>query len=592
MLVSLLRSFARTGAAAVPALAILLYGAPARADDGRDPGVARLSVLAGEVDIKRADSDDSFAGALNAPVSPGDYLTTQDDSRAEVELDYGAALRVAPNTQLRFTQLAPQTHQLQLAVGTVELRVFRGLEAHPEVETPSASVRPDAHGSYRVTVTEDGNTQVTVRAGQADVATASGVQTIGPGATLVVTGSGNAAQFATLAAVPLDAFDRFNDDRDAFIARARDDRYVDAGMVGADDLDQYGHWIDAPSYGQVWVPSEQDTGWAPYHDGRWVWTPYYGWTWVGYEPWGWAPYHYGNWFYAAGTGWCWYPGAYAIARPYVYRPALVAFFSFGGGVGPSLAFGNVGWVPVAPFEPFRPWWGGGGWGYGGTTIVNNTTVVNINNVYRNAGAPGGAVAVSSGNFSSGNFSHVQPVTPAELRTVEPVHGVVPIVPTTHNLAFNPSRLAPVAAPLADARFAHFAPPPRAPQPFVAQRAAVATTAQKTYPERANFFSTQAHPQTVPPKFGSPANATGSSDPWSRFNAPPRQNPSTPSYAEPKTYVAPKTYVPPSTYVAPKTSVAPKTYVAPKSFVAPKTSNGTSHPAHPSKSAHDKEKTKT
>ena len=102
-----------------------------------------------------------------------------------------------------------------------------------------------------------------------------------------------------------------------------------------------------------------------------MWEPYYGWTWVDNEPWGWAPFHYGNWFYAADYGWAWYPGAYAVARPYVYRPALVAFFSFGGGGGNfSVGFGNVGWVPIAPYEPFHPWWGnGGGYGYGGTTVV-------------------------------------------------------------------------------------------------------------------------------------------------------------------------------------------------------------------------------
>ena len=97
-------------------------------------------------------------------------------------------------------------------------------------------------------------------------------------------------------------------------------------------------------------------GGLPYHDGRWVWEPYYGWTWVGYEPWGWAPYHYGRWLYTGGYGWAWYPGPVYV-RP-VYRPALVAFFGFGsGGSSFSLAFGNVGWVPLAPYEPFHPWWG-------------------------------------------------------------------------------------------------------------------------------------------------------------------------------------------------------------------------------------------
>jgi len=577
----------RLAAGALVAFAPFLAVA-AQADEPGDPGVARLSVLSGEVDVRRADSGDTFAAALNAPVSVGDYLSTLDDSRAEVEFNYGAAVRVAPDTQVRFTRLDPQNHELQLAQGTVDLRVFRELAAHPQIDTPAAMVRPDAHGSYRVTVTDDGNTEVTVRSGQVDVAVAAGTQTIGPGSTLLVTGSGDAAQFQTIATVALDDFDAFNRDRDAFVARATDDRYVDAGMLGAEDLDQYGHWIDAPQYGHVWVPYNQASGWAPYSSGRWVWEPYYGWTWVGYEPWGWAPYHYGNWYYAAGPGWCWYPGAYAVATPYVYRPALVAFFSFGGGGGGlSFGFGNIGWVPVAPFEPFHPWWNGGGWG--GTTIVQNTTIINnynITNVYHNASAPGGAVAVGNRSFASGNFTHVQPVTPAQLQTVQPVRGVVPIVPTQRNLAFNPRRAAPLAsAPLGPEKFAHFTPPAAAPRTFVAERTAIAATAQKQYPEGAPLFAKQAqtlkpltpqvftesapvhtHPM-IPANQPAGAPAAGGANPWTRFESTP-SGPSKP-IVTPKVEPAPKAEVAPRTELAPKVQVAPNGGAPEKSYVAPR-----------------------
>ena len=576
-----------------------------------DPGVARLSVLSGGVDIQRGDSGDTFAAALNAPVSGGDYITTSDDSQAEVEFNYGAALRVAPDTQLRFTQLAAQDHELQIAQGTVELRVFRGLESHPEVDTPGATIHPDASGSYRITVTEDGNTQVTVRDGQADVTIASQTQTIGPGSTLVVSGTGAGAQVQTIASVPMDSFDSFNQTRDSYVAGTHDSRFVDAGMVGAEDLDAYGTWSDNPTYGQVWVPA-QAPGWAPYHDGNWVWEPYYGWTWVGDEPWGWAPYHYGNWFYAAGTGWAWYPGTYAVARPYVYRPALVAFFSFGGGGGGlSVGFGNVGWVPIAPYEPFHAWWGNGGWGGGwhGPTVVSNTTIINntyVNNgnvtrIYSNASAPGGAVAVSNGNFASGHFTHVQPVTAEQLQGVEPVTGVVPIVPTSRNLAFNPRAPQPLTtSTIAAGKFTNFAPPPRAATSFTEQRSAVASVAQKAYPEHATVFERQAqtlHPlgasalgdEPVSPEHesvtqGKPAysespskpaysQSQGTSNPWSRFGS---QGAQTENKPEGNGYRAPQTGDPPSSYGTSKAYGAGKTYGAKRT-----TKSRPSHPAHPS-----------
>jgi hypothetical protein len=583
-------------------VALLASAVPAAADEPADPGVARMSVIAGEVDVKRADSGDTFAAALNAPVSPGDYLSTPDDSRAEIEFDYGAALRVAADTQLRFTRLDPQNHQLQLAEGTVDLRVFRGLASHPEVDTPSATIRPTTRGSYRITVTDDGNTLVTVRAGELSVTTPVAEQTIGQGSSLLVSGSGDGTQMQMVAVVAYDDFDAFNNDRDAYIARAHDATYVDEGIVGADDLDGYGHWIDAADYGQVWVPYQQAAGWAPYHDGRWVWEPYYGWTWVAAEPWGWAPYHYGNWFYASGTGWCWYPGAYAAARPFVYRPALVAFFSFGGGgggVAGSFAFGDVGWVPIAPFEPFHPWWGfgGRGWGYGGsTTIVNATYITNVNitTVYRNAIVPGGAVAVSNDNFQHGAFANPTPVTPAQLHGAQPVAGIVPVVPTRHNLAFNGSTAAPLGAAPIGAKFSHFAPPPAPPASFAAQRAAVSSTAQTAYPDHAPLFvakpahvnpayaspdhsvtgapGTPEHAVTGTPAYATPehaatgvtgttGSASGSStgrDSWSRFNATPgttTSKPLVPAGTPAGTHVPPA-----SSYGSPRT-FTPKPFVA-------------------------------
>ncbi|MBD5655872.1 MAG: FecR domain-containing protein, partial [Candidatus Eremiobacteraeota bacterium] len=425
---SLLRSVA-SGLAATSAIALVLGSMPARADESAgpdaDPGVARLSVLRGDVDLKRADSGDTVAAAVNAPVSAGDYVTTRGDSRVEIQYGYGSAVRVAADTQLRFTHLDPDNHALQLAQGTVEMRVLRGLESHPEVDTPAATIRPDERGQYRITVTNDGNTELTVRSGRADVITPNGTQTISPNYTLLIEGQGNDLRFQTLETVAMDGFDQWNAERDGAFEHASDYQYADQGIVGADDLNQYGQWVDNPTYGEVWSPYET-AGWSPYQDGRWVWESYYGWTWVGAEAWGYAPYHYGNWFYASNT-WFWYPGRANYHR--VYSPALVGFFSFGGD-GFGFGFGNIGWVPLAPFEAISPWWGRRG-------FDNRTTVVNINirnvtiNNYRNLAVPNAAVAVTNTNFANGNFKRLIPLHGSDLKTIAAVHGVVPVVPTQH-----------------------------------------------------------------------------------------------------------------------------------------------------------------
>ena len=135
----------RTGRAVAAGHRICLVApfAPAFANGGPnsgDPGVARISDVSGGVDVHRTDVSGAYAAALNAPVSVGDYIETQSGARAEVEFDHATALRIAPSTQLRFTHLTPDDHDVQLAQGTVELRLFRGTDGNPVVETPSVVV--------------------------------------------------------------------------------------------------------------------------------------------------------------------------------------------------------------------------------------------------------------------------------------------------------------------------------------------------------------------------------------------------------------------------------------------------------------------
>lgn len=65
-----------------------------------------------------------------------------------------------------------------------------------------------------------------------------------------------------------------------------------------------------------------------------------------------------------------------VAAP-VYTPALVAFFGFGGaGVSVGVGFGwnSVGWVPLAPDEPFLPWY------HASETYIRNVNVTSVRNI--------------------------------------------------------------------------------------------------------------------------------------------------------------------------------------------------------------------
>jgi hypothetical protein len=466
----------------------------ARADDAlgtADAGAARLSYVQGPVAVQRGDVNTPNDAVINAPVLGADYVTTGEGARAEVQFDAASMVRLGSNVQMRFTRLDPDRRTMQLAEGTIEVRMLRRYDGDAEVDTPSIGVRPRDAGSYRITVTHDGETLVTVRSGEADVLTPGGDEPLGAGSTLVARGNASDPSIRPVAEIASDAFDRFNVERDqrAQVALERTARYVSPDVPGIDDLDQYGEWVDDPTYGEVWAPTNVAGGWAPYRDGGWTWEDGYGWTWIGYEPWGWAPYHYGRWFHSPQYGWCWDPprGPFVVEP---WRPALVAFLGFGPGLSVGVGFGNVGWVPLAPFEPFYPWWG--------RAHVDDVAITNVNVVYGNARF-GGVTAVPGRRFLLGRFDHPLAVRPTQLGEVHAMRGMLPVVPTSANLRFSerpsPERLA-VHTPFAQRSFAGTGDVVRRTR-FDQQRSAITAATQPS---------------------GRPAIVRGTGNgPWSRFN---------------------------------------------------------------------------
>ena len=233
-----------------------------------------------------------------------------------------------------------------------------------------------------------------------------------------------------------------------------------------------------------------------------------------YDPWGWAPFHYGSWYMRPGFGWTWFPGP-RYGRIW-WHPAMVGFFGYGGaGFGVGFGFGNVGWIPLAPFEIFHPWYGPG-WFRGGarygfaTNVVHN---VNVGAFYRNAAVPGGVRAVTAEDFQRGAFRNQFAVNRAQLQQASLVRGAVPMTPTQNNLRFA-DRAASTATPRADIGnqrfFGRATPAGGAAQrtPFAQQQAAVRSA-----------FGGDATVGFRGGQAAAPGNAGGSG--WDRFGVPNR-----------------------------------------------------------------------
>ncbi|MFN7920586.1 MAG: DUF6600 domain-containing protein [Bryobacteraceae bacterium] len=402
-------------------------------------GVARMSLMNGDVTVRRGDSGDVTAAAINAPLMVEDRIYTGPGAHAEVQFDHANMIRLSANAEIRLSEIEQRRYTVQVARGLTTFRVLRDSESEVEISTPSVSVRPLRRGMYRIDVREDGTTEISVRSGEVEIFTPKGTERLAHGRTMIARGTVSDPEFQVTRAIPDDNWDSWNDRRDNELNRSRSYDYVSRDVYGAEDLDGHGRWVDVAPYGQVWTPYAA-ADWAPYRAGRWVWVDWYGWTWVSYDSWGWAPYHYGRWFYSAPHGWCWWPGGYRSRH--FWRPALVSFFGWNswGGVsfGVGLGFGRVGWCPLAPYEVFRPWYGRGYYGgyrnggyYGNrTTIVNN---INIYNTYRNARVHNGMSVIDGNDFRSGRVGNFHRVGESELRQASVVRGQMPMVPDRGSL---------------------------------------------------------------------------------------------------------------------------------------------------------------
>jgi hypothetical protein len=337
---------------------LLGFASPrARADEEKDPPtrVARVSYVDGSVSLQPGGQGDWGSAARNRPVTIGDKLWVDKDSRAELQAGT-AAIHLGSMTALSFLNLDQGITQMRLAEGSVNFRVRELREGDLyEVDAPNLAFTVKQAGAFRVDVDESGDSaRVTVIRGEGEVTAGGKTYEVHSGERAEFTGTDNVEYSIDRAPGP-DGLDRWAAERDLKEDNSVSAKYVSRDMVGYDDLDDYGTWRDEPEYGHVWYPREVEPGWAPYSTGNWNWVGPWGWTWVDYSPWGFAPFHYGRWNYFAG-GWGWCPGP--VFGPPIYGPAFVGFLGGGFGFNAGFGFGGgIGWFPLGFGEPFFPWFG-------------------------------------------------------------------------------------------------------------------------------------------------------------------------------------------------------------------------------------------
>ncbi len=297
-------------------LALFLAASPLAFAESADPPerILRLGLIDGTVEFHPAAVTNVVTpgdkrSLPTAPLVPGDRLDTGRDSRAELALDT-ASIRLSGNTRFKVVELHQSDVRLGLERGTASLIVRELYENETlAIATPQTTVTIRQPGEYRLDVTADGVTDISVHEGAAEAQSAGGAVRIAGGQRALLAGTD---AYATLVAPRAsDGFDEWVLNREvqlADTAPARDGD--DEGDYRA--LDDYGDWVDEPQYGSVWMPSYAYGGYDPLSYGVWTqvsYGGYGGYAWQNPMPWGYyTGFGYGHWTYLHDRGrWCWVP---------------------------------------------------------------------------------------------------------------------------------------------------------------------------------------------------------------------------------------------------------------------------------------------
>ena len=297
--------------------------------------IVRLSYAEGNVQLSTDHGTEN--ATMNQPVTEGASLTTGSDGWAEVQLEDGSTIRLAPESQLAFTELGRSSSgatltTVDLSQGEALFKVSRRHDDQFAVTVRSKTVLLEHSGRFRVTATNQDPLEIAVFKGEVSMKDSdSGQQvTVKKGETFTLDAM-DSSHYALDKGVEADELDQWSEQRDttlsAYAAKGAGNDAQSPYQYGLSDLNYYGGYYDVPGYGYLWQPYGIGVGWDPFMNGYWNYSPY-GYCWVSAYPWGWMPYRYGRWIFVPGRGWMWqaggwnnwWRGPHVVGAPPGFRP--------------------------------------------------------------------------------------------------------------------------------------------------------------------------------------------------------------------------------------------------------------------------------
>ena len=125
--------------------------------------------MTGSVSVQPQGTGDWVQGSLNRPLTNGDNVWADKDSRAELNVGTGL-MRISSETSLTVTNVSNDAVQVELHQGTLNVHIHKlyGHEVY-EVDSPNQAFTVTKDGDYRFDVDPNGDTTlVTVWKGEGE----------------------------------------------------------------------------------------------------------------------------------------------------------------------------------------------------------------------------------------------------------------------------------------------------------------------------------------------------------------------------------------------------------------------------------------
>ncbi len=273
--------------------------------------IVRLSEMRGEVELDRGTGRGYQPAFTNIPITTGTRIKSG-TGLAEVEFEDNSTLRIAPDSELRFTELGRSATGATLTRVTLE----KGMVYVTRAKTPGAffvlaagesTLRPSAGSHLRLDIASSPAT-LSVLNGTVDFTGPTGSTTVAKKQTLVLGDIDHPAIeiVAKVSPAPFDSWDKQGDDYQKRYATAAFSGGSGA-LFGSSDLNYYGSFADMPGCGSLWRPYFASASWSPFAVGTLAMYPGAGYSFISPYPWGWLPFHSGSWQQCGAAGWGWSP---------------------------------------------------------------------------------------------------------------------------------------------------------------------------------------------------------------------------------------------------------------------------------------------